>query len=218
MPSLPSPAWKQWRAIVLPCLCLCGAGGAEELFFQYAKVAVTLVDPDSITVDVTAEAEDFMNTINVFPVGDRDERKYRRYESLLESYLRTRIPVWVDGRRIALAAVNAKPGGKGNGNGSGSGFDSVSIHMADHTIRLGGKLPAKRSLMEVQADLWVERSDAGHTMVEFSLRNRGVILRRTWAGVEKKLRFPLSADSLGAMRSHPPDQKESPPPSQFHMD
>ena len=208
-----SPVWL--GSCLLPCFCLFGTSGGEELFFQYAKVAMTMEEPDSITVEVTAVAEDFMNTVNVFPVEVSDTAKLRLFESRLESYLRIRIPVWVDGRRIPLAAVKAKPEGK---RGKGEGLDSASILGTDHTIRLGGKLPAKRSRLEVQADLWVERPDASGTMVEFSLRSKGLVLRRTWAGVEKKLRFPVSPDSIEAMRSRPPDQKESPPPSHFHMD
>ena len=176
---------------------------ADEKYFQAAKVVIRL-SHDSVQVQVVARAEDLMNTVHVFPGSNSDKEPYRLYEKRIETYFQTRIPLLVDGKRVDLRVVQWKPGGRGIGDG----FDSASLNTIDHAITLGGRLPKNPDHLEVRADLWVERTDADTTIVEFSLVQDGLTLRRRLSRTERTLKFPISSDSLAAMRRHLPSQQD----------
>jgi len=176
-----------------------------EKYFKEAKVAIQL-EPDSVKVRVVARAEDLMNTVHVFPGNNTDKAPFLLYEKRIEAYFQERIPVWIDGKQLYLKVVQWKP----NGRGPGDGFDSASLNVIYQTITLGGRLPGNPEHLQVRADLWVERTDADATTVEFSLLQGGLILRRLSSRTEKTWKFPISPDSLAAMRLHLPSQKREP--------
>jgi hypothetical protein len=178
---------------------------AGERFFHTAGVAVRLVGEDSVLVTFGARSEDLQNTVGVFPYYDetykhRDTANFRLFERKLEIYLQERLPVRVDGKNVYMRVVQWKPGGKGRNDG----LDMASLFVDDLFITLGGRLPKKRTTLDVTANVWVERTDAVETVVQFSLFEGRTALRRLWTKREKTVRFPLAPDSLRAMRANPP--------------
>jgi hypothetical protein len=178
---------------------------AGERFFHTAGIAVRLVGKDSVLVTIGAGSEDLQNTVNVFPYEDEnskapDTANFRLFERKLETYLQERVPVKVNGKGVVLKVVQWKPKGKGREDR----LDMKSLWVDDLFITLGGRLPKKRKYLDITAYLWVERTDAADTEVQFSLFQDYVPLRRLWTKREKTVRFPLSPDSLKAMRKNPP--------------
>lgn len=194
-------------------LVLVGLGLSDELedghigerFFHSAGIAVRLVGDDSVLVTVGASSEDLQNTVGVFPYEDEtsphvDTANFRLLERKLEAYLQARIPVRVDGKALFLRVVQWKPNGKGREDG----LDMQSLYRDALFITFGGRLPEKRTTLDVTANIWVERRDAAETIVQFSLFQDRQALRRLWTTREKTVRFPLHPDSLKAMRANPP--------------
>jgi hypothetical protein len=188
-------------------------GHAEgEKFFHSAGIAVRLVGPDSVLVTFGARSEDLQNTVHVFPYEEdtapgSDTATFRLFERKLEFYLQERIPVQVDGRGVYLRVVQWKPKGKGREDR----LDMKSLWVDDLFITLGGKIPRKRKHLDVTANVWVERKDAKDTEIQVSLFQDRTLLRRLWTKREKKVRFPVSPDSLKAMRRNPPPRLMPPP-------
>lgn len=173
-------------------LCSAQDEADGEKFFDSVKVEIRLIDPDSITVQVTALTQDLFNTVWVFPDSHSDDSVFRLFEDRIETYLQARIPVQIDNKNIYMKVVQWKPGGKGRGDG----FDSTLADTRENSITLGGKLPKQRKYLKIRVDMWVERKDAAETAVEFSLFHHGALQRQTWSHREKTLRFPISSDSL----------------------
>jgi hypothetical protein len=174
-------------------------GEEEEHYFMNAKIVLGLVGDDSLTVQFCAPAEDMVNTVGIFPYDNSDKEIFRQYEKRMEAYLQDRLPVSVNRKRLFLKVVQWKPGGRGRADG----FDSASIY-SDQKITLAAKLPPQRDFIDVTANVWNERSDAGRTLVEVHLLQDGVLLKRIFTGREKKIRIPITADSLAVMRKNPP--------------
>jgi hypothetical protein len=171
--------------------------------FGRAYFDVRLVAPDSILVDVGADRQDMMNTVETFPDRYTGEPGtfYGVYQQRLEAYLQSRVHVRADGKAVRLAAVRWKAGGKDRTDD----MDSASLWGPYTTITLGGRLPASAQSLSIRADLWVERPDKPKlSMVEYALWDGDRALRRVWMPTERMLRFPLGADSLKAMRKTPP--------------
>jgi hypothetical protein len=176
-----------------------------ERFFHTAGIAVRLVGEDSVLVTFGGGSEDLQNTVDVFPYEDENSRQpataaFRLLERKLESYLQERIPVRVDGKSVYLRVVQWKPNGKGREDG----LDMKSLYVDKLFITLGGRVPKKKTTLDVTANIWVERKDAADTEVQFSLFQGRDALRREWGKREKTVRFPVSPDSLKAMRANPP--------------
>jgi hypothetical protein len=169
--------------------------------FDQAFIDIRLIGADSVHLTVSADKNDMMNTVYTFPYEDNREESFRMYQARIESYLQARVPMRVDGKPVRLAAVNWKPGGRGRGDG----FDSVSIRDQFHVITLGGVLPRQRKVLEIRSDMWVERDDGPPIItMEYCLFQGDVFLRQRWARTEKSVRFPVSPDSVAAMRANPP--------------
>lgn len=192
---------------------LLGIGLADELeeghigerFFHSAGIAVRLVGEDSVLVTFGASSEDLQNTVGVFPYEDEDSphvdtANFRLFERKLETYLQERIPVRVDRKNLYLRVVQWKPDGKGREDG----LDMKSLYRDQLFVTLGGRLPPKRSYLDITANIWIERHDAAETIVQFSLFQERQALRRLWTKRENTVRFPLQPDSLKAMRANPP--------------
>lgn len=174
-----------------------------EQHFHQAGIAVRLVGADSILVTVGASSEDLQNTVHVFPYGetpDEDTASFRLFENRLEVYLQERVPVRVDGKRVFLKVTQWKPGGTGRDDR----LDMPSLYVRNLFITLGGKLPPDSKMLDITANLWLERRDAAETVVQYSFFQDRQALRRLWTHREKTIRFPLTADSLAAMRKNPP--------------
>lgn len=174
--------------------------------FGRAYIDVRLVSSDSVHVEVTADREDYFNTVQTFP--DVHEGPFSAFAALyqqrLEAYLQTRVPLRADGKTVRLAATRWKPGGSGRDDA----LDSADVWAPYHTITLAGRLPAGATQLSIRADLWVERPDRPRmTMVEYAFFEGGRALRRVWEPTERTLRFPLGSDSLATLR------KTSPPPA-----
>lgn len=170
--------------------------------FGRAYIDVRLVAPDSILVEVGADRQDMMNTVETFP--DRYTGApgtfYQVYQQRLEAYLQSRVHVRADGKAVRLAAVRWKPGGAGRHDD----LDSVSLWLPYATITLGGRLPASAQSLSIRTDLWVERPDKPKiSMVEYAFWQGDDVLRRVWMPTERTLRFPLRADSLSVLRKTP---------------
>jgi hypothetical protein len=183
-----------------------------ERHFQNAGIALRLVGKDSLLVTFGARSEDLQNTVGVFPYEEDDAKGsdtagFRLFERKLERYLQERLPVQVDGRGLPLQVVQWKPQGKGREDR----LDMPSLYVDDLFITLGGKLPRKKKHLDVTANIWVERQDAMETVVQVSLFQDREVLRRVWTKREKKVRFPISPDSLRAMRKNPPPKLIIPP-------
>lgn len=174
--------------------------GIQESHFHNAGIAVRLIGADSILLTVGAGSEDLQNTVGVYPYGDHDTVNFRLFEQRIEGYLENRVPIVVDGRRLYFRVVQWKPDGAGRQDG----FDMASLYVQNLYITFGARLPKKRSRLDVTANLWVERRDAAETVVQISLFQEHDVLRRLWTHREKTVRFPLSPDSLKALRANPP--------------
>ena len=171
----------------------------EEHFFMNAKIVIELVGNDSLTVQFCAPAEDMVNTVGIIPDGNADKEPYRLYEKRMEAYLQDKVPVAVNRKRLFLKVVQWKPGGKGREDG----FDSAAIY-SPQKILFASKLPPPRDYLDVTANVWTERTDAGNTLVEYNFVQDGTLLKRLWTGREKRVRFSLSPDSLAQWRKNPP--------------
>lgn len=176
-----------------------------ELHFRNAGIAVRLVGKDSILVTVGALSEDLQNTVGVFPYEDEfsvapDTANFRLFERKLEVYLQERIPVTVDGKRVYLRVVSWKPGGKGREDR----LDMPSLYVKNLFITLGGRLPKQGKNLDITTNIWAERTDAADTEIQLSLFQDRTALRRLWTRREQTIRFPISSDSLKAMRKNPP--------------
>jgi hypothetical protein len=173
--------------------------GIKERYFHSAGIAVRLVGPDSVLLTIGATSENLQNTVRVFPYGD-DDTTFRLLERRLEAYFQDRIPVRVNGKRIYFKVTQWKPDGKGPKDG----LDMASLYVQNLFITMGAKLPKKRTYLDITANLWIEREDAAQTVIQFSLFKEREVLRRLWTHREKTVRFPLSRDSIAAMRANPP--------------
>lgn len=174
-----------------------------EQHFHRAGIAVRLVGPDSVLVTVGAGSEDLQNTVGVFPYSeqnDGDSAAFRLFEQRLEVYLQNRVPVRVDGKRLFLKVTQWKPGGRDRDDR----LDMKSLYVQDLFVTLGGKLPPGGKMLDISANLWLERRDAAETVVQFSFFEDRQVLRREWTRRERLVRFPLTADSLAVMRKNPP--------------
>jgi hypothetical protein len=180
----------------------------EEHYFMNAKIVLGLVGNDSLTVQFCAPAEDMVNTVGIFPADNSDPEIFRLYEKRMEAYLQDRLPVAVNRKRLFLKVVQWKPNGKGRADG----FDSLAIY-SDQKITFAAKLPPQRDFIDVTANIWYERSDAGRTQVEYNLLQDGILLKRIFTGREKKVRFAIAPDSLAVMRKNPP-----PPLREIHIE
>lgn len=190
-----------WLACALPF-------PAAAAHFGNAYIDVRVVAPDSVWVEVTADREDYFNTVQTFPdVFKGTPGAFAAlYQQRIEAYLQSRVHLRADGQRLSLAAVRWKPGGQGREDA----LDSLSLWAPFHTITLGGKLPASTKSpkppksLSIRTDLWVERPDKPRvTMVEYAFFHGDGALRRVWVPTERTLRFPLGTDSLEAMRKTP---------------
>ena len=169
--------------------------------FNEAYIDLRLVGSDSLWIDVSADHNDMMNTVGVFPYEDQKKESYLAYQARIEAYLQSRMIVTVDGKRVRLSVVRWKPMGKGRDDG----FDSTSIRQSPHQITLGGLLPQTRKILEVKTDFWVERSDIPpYITAKYSLFEKNTLLRQYWARMEAKVRFPVHPDSIATMLRHPP--------------
>lgn len=176
---------------------------AAAAHFGNAYIDVRLIAPDSVLVEVSADREDFYNTVQTFPdVHQGTVASFAAlYQQRMEAYLQTRVHVRADGKPVHLAAVRWKIGGQGREDA----LDSVSLRAPFHTFTLGGRLPTSPEVLTIRADLWVERSDKPRiTMVEYAFFAGDEALRRQWIPTERTLRFPLGPDSLAVMRKTPP--------------
>lgn len=192
---------NRWMIRMAGLLALFPACGAAH--FGNAYIDVRLVAPDSVLVEVTADREDFFNTVQTFPdVHQGSIASFAAlYQQRMEVYLQSRIHLRADNRPVRLAAVRWKPGGAGREDG----LDSASLRVPFHTITLGGRLPAAAEVLTIRSDLWVERPDRPRvTMVEYAFFAGEEALRRQWIPTERPLRFPLGPDSLAVMRKTPP--------------
>lgn len=190
------------RALISALFALAACASTAAAHFSAAFVDTELKD-DSVRVTVQADVQDLMNTVKVFPYyfGASDST-YRLYEDRLEWYLQQKTVVEADGRRLYLAVVQWKPGGKGRGDG----FDSVSLRTDYHSVTLGGKLPKGTKLLTVRSDMWNEIQEEGRVPanIEYGLFQGGVALKRAWTQAEKPVRFPIDPASISRMRQEPP--------------
>lgn len=171
--------------------------------FGNAHIDVRLVGADSVLVEVSADREDFYNTVQAFPDVHKGtlDSFVALYQQRMEVYLQSRVHLRADGKAVRLAAVRWKPGGQGREDA----LDSASLRVPFHAITLGGRLPASPKVLTVRADLWVERPDRPRiTMVEYAFFEGDYALRRQWTPTERTVRFPLTSDSLEVMRKTPP--------------
>lgn len=170
--------------------------------YNEVKIAVKLVDPDSIRLEVDADHDDLLNTVMMFP-DNKDTALMRVYQSRIEAYLAARLPLKVDGKGLPLRVIQWKPGGKGREDG----FDSTSLYSARQVITLGAALPKSGKKLTLGLNLWVEFQHA--TVGEVAWFWNGALLGRRWSPMEKILTYPLQRDSLLAAEER---AKHAPPP------
>lgn len=170
--------------------------------YNEVKVAVKLIDPDSVHLEVDADHDDLLNTVMMFP-DNKDTALMRVYQTRIEAYLVSRLPLKVDGKGLPLKVIRWKPGGKGRADG----FDSTSLYSARQVITLGAALPANAKKLTLGLNLWAEfqRSTVG----EIAWFWNGALLDRRWSPMEKTLVYPLERDSLLAAEER---AKKKPPP------
>jgi hypothetical protein len=175
---------------------------APAQHFSQVFVDVRLHARDSVTVGVEADLQDMMNTVFVFPLfgGDTSAAVYRLYENKLEAYLQQRVRLSADGKPVSLRAVAWKADGKDRDDR----MDSVSIRRGNHTIVLGGKLPAGTRRAGLYSEMWVERPENVRPSIQYNLFKGDTLLRTIWSLNEKTVRFPVSADSVASMLRSPP--------------
>ena len=170
--------------------------------YNEVKLAVRLIDPDSIHLEIDADHDDLLNTVMIFP-DNKDTSLMRVYQTHIEAYLVSRLPVKVDGKGVLLSVVRWKPGGKGRQDG----FDSTSLYSARQVITLGGVLPKDRKKLTLGLNLWAEFQH--ETSVEVAWFWNGSLLDRRWSRIEKSVAYPLAPDSLKAARER---ARKTPPP------
>jgi len=188
---------KPLHILIILMTVYSGARAEEggELFFENVGVSIHLIDPDSITLQVTASTEDLFNTVSVFPNAGSEKSVFQLFQKRIETYLQARVPVQVDGKNIRLKVVQWKPGGKGREDG----FDSSLATTLENSITLGGILPKHRNYLSTHVDMWMERDDAADTRVSFSLFHNAILLKQEVLKREMIWKFPLSRDSLSIM-------------------
>ena len=174
------------------CMIVLTAPPVFSAHFDQAKLTIRLIDPDSITMQVEADRDDFLNTVHTFPY--EDTTLMRLYQKRIEDYLLVRIPMKVDGIPLSrLRVIQWKPEGKGRGDG----FDSASLNAQSHAITLGCALPKQRKILTLTMNLWLEFET--ETSFQVSLVWKDTLLERRWTSSEKPLKFPVSKDSLMTM-------------------
>src|SRR3989338_3954310 len=104
-----------------------------------SKIAVHLIEPDSLTVTVDGNGDDFMSSTQTSPVGADTPEKKRElcllYQERLLAYLLARVRMEIDGRRVEnLKVLRWKPWGKGPGDGFAG--DSLALWSSSHVVTL----------------------------------------------------------------------------------
>ena len=175
-----------------------------------SKIAIRLVDPDSITVTVDANHDDLSNVLrfNVsFGVDTVFPKEVLIYQERLPVYLLSHLNLQADGLPLNnLKIIRWKP----NGRGPEDDFtnDKAGFWMSNHVVTLGGVLPKPRKMLGVNVQLFAELGI--QPISEISLYWRDSLLVRKWLGLDKTLRFNVAEDSLAAMLQRtrePADEK-----------
>ncbi len=160
-----------------------------------SKVAVRLIDPDSVTVEVNANTEELVNATHSTADTGSAMEKSRLFQERTESYLISRVNLTVNGRPVDNMRVVRW---KLHGAGREDDFvhDTNLIMTSPSIITLGGSLPKERRVLKVTVNLWPELGVQAISEVSFFWRDS--LLDRRWIKMDSPLRFEISPDSLAA--------------------
>ena len=192
--------------ISLPLLL---AGFAQAHPNGTSKIAIRLIDPDSITVTVDANHDDLVNAVHFNPSFGldtvfRDEALL--YQERISTYLLSHLNLQMDGTPLNLKIHRWKPKGKGPEDDFTT--DKQSFWTSQNEISFAGKLPSLRKNLGINIQLFAELGIQPITEISFYWRDS--LLIRKWLGLDKTLRFSITQDSLLAMLQRaeaPPAEK-----------
>ena len=175
-----------------------------------SKIAIRLIDSDSITVTVDANHDDIVNVVHfntTFGLDTVLKDEVLIYQERVTTYLLSHLNLQMDGRPLEnLKVVRWKLKGKGPEDDFTT--DRIAYWSTTHAITLGGKLPQARKNLGINVQLFAELGV--QPISEISLYWRDSLLVRKWLGLDRTLRLPVSQDSLAAMMQRaeaPPDVK-----------
>lgn len=181
--------------ILLPLLL---AGFAQAHPNGTSKIAIVLIDPDSITVSVNANHDDLVNAVHFNPSFGLDtifRSEALLYQERISTYLLSHLNLQMDGAPLNLKIHRWKPNGKGPEDDFTT--DKQSFWATQNEISFGGKLPSPRKNLGINVQLFAELGI--QPITEISLYWRDSLLVRKWLGLDKTLRFSITQDSLLAM-------------------
>jgi len=171
-------------------------GSAQAHPTGTSKVAISILDPDSVVVVVDANHGDLMNILKDFIQSDTlTFAQAQLFQERASSYLLSRVKIQVDGQPQNLKILRWKP----NGNGPEDGFyhDDGAFASVDNVISFGGRLPNPHKKMEVTVQLFAEFGI--EPISEVSLYWHDSLLVRHWLGLDRTLPLYIGPDSLAAL-------------------
>jgi len=161
-----------------------------------SKVAISILDSDSMTVTVDANHADIMNITKDFLQPDTISfAQAQLFQKRTADYLLSRVKVQVDGRPEDLKVLRWKP----NGKGPEDGFyhDDAAFGSMDNIITFEGALPPPHKKLDVTVQLFAEFGIS--PISEVSLYWHDTLLVRQWLGLDRTLHLYVSSDSLLAL-------------------
>ena len=196
--SDPIPGFRIPVSLAFAALALCLPAAPAAHPQGTSKVALHLLDPDSLRVTVDVNRDDLAYAVGV-SVNVKDEpgkrgEDARLYQDRSANYLNGRVRIQVDGAPVALHITQWKAGGQGLADGYGN--DTSAYLRDNHVFTLAGHLPNPRRTLLVDVQLFAELEV--QPISEVSVFWKDSLLERHWLGTNQNLRFPLHPDSLAA--------------------
>ena len=195
-------------AMFLPMFLLIGLAQAHPN--GTSKIAIRLIDPDSITVTVNANHDDLTNVVHfnsTFGLDTIVRSEALIYQERLSGYLLSHLNLQVDGSPLGnLKIIRWKPDAKNPEDDLTT--DKIAYWASPQIMTFGGKLSSPRKNLGINVQLFAELGI--QPITEISLYWRDSLLVRKWLGLDRTLRFPITQDSLLAMMQRagaPPEVK-----------
>ncbi len=181
------------RFAILPLLWM---GLAQAHPTGTSKVALRILDPDTLTVTMDVNHEDLMNILKDFiQVDTLTAAQAQVFQEKTFVYLHNRVRVQVDGQQEDLKILRWKP----NGKGPDDGFyhDDAAFTSSSNIVTFVGILPQPHKRLDVTVQLFAEFGI--NPISEVSLFWHDTLLTRTWLGLDRTLPIYIAPDSLQAM-------------------
>lgn len=183
-------------AALLPLLCAAVAPHAHPN--GTSNVFIRLLDNDSLTVEIDANAPDVALAVGSSPdLSGLDDDGARIHQEKAAHYLFSRVLVRAENRSVLDPRVLSwKRGGAGPDDDLAG--DRAALEDTTVVLLFGGKLPEGARTLSFSAALFPEFGV--QSLCEVSIYWRGDLIERRWLTLDKTLRLPLDPDSLDARR------------------